>query len=333
MKFNRIFTTWMMFFSSVAYATEPAVYVVKAGDSLSTIAQSQVGSPVYPKNNGSLYKLISMNPGITRSSVIYPGQALIVGQNPLQTTQASKGETPKEQEQPSAQEQKEVEEIPHKLVLEASYGMTTLSATDPSSIQSADLFTSHDVGINAGWKQEWSAKFSTTVFGSLRDVDFQASTSSTKSLSSTHKTMTGLGIKAEQSVSDRLQIHYSLGYQGELFMYGLSTSAVVVDSVPVPKAALGVSYKALEIGKTSLGFHAQGASLMSTSTDGYLVSSGSLYSVGGYIRRKYRTDSSVRLGLSYQDRAQNTSVLNMHEKSVLGTLTFELPLFEGGEKK
>jgi LysM repeat protein len=78
MRISKLFATSTMLFSSALYAAEPHVYVVKQGDTLSTIAQRQVGTPIF-KKNGSLTKLLSWNPNITDADLIFVGQQLSIG--------------------------------------------------------------------------------------------------------------------------------------------------------------------------------------------------------------------------------------------------------------
>ena len=49
-------------------------YTIQKGDTLSEIAQSKVGSPVYPRKTGSLQKILKKNQGIKNPNLIYPGQ-------------------------------------------------------------------------------------------------------------------------------------------------------------------------------------------------------------------------------------------------------------------
>lgn len=82
-------TTFLMIFTSVAHATEPLIYVVKKGDTVSTIAQKEIGSPIYSKN-GSIAKLLALNPWIKNKDLVLAGQPLVVGRSEESHPLASK---------------------------------------------------------------------------------------------------------------------------------------------------------------------------------------------------------------------------------------------------
>lgn len=54
------------------------VYVVRQGDTLSRVAQCLVGTPVYPSGRGSLSRLLVENPRLSRSSLIVPGDRVVL---------------------------------------------------------------------------------------------------------------------------------------------------------------------------------------------------------------------------------------------------------------
>lgn len=231
---------------------------------------------------------------------------------------------------PSVAKIEEETEIPHRLEFGTNYQMTTLSGTNAGA--TANLNSSHDFSLFAAWKQEWTENFSTAFGGKFRSVAIEPSTNSTKTISGTNKSVSGLSISAEEKVSKKLAITFGANYENQLFFHGLNSNALVVDTVPIPDFSVGAKFLAYERGKTSFGLSGSVDYLMSATTDGFSVDSGFAYQGKLFIRRKYGTDSttqsSVELGLGYQDRSQNTSVLNFHEKSVGATLLFSIPLFQ-----
>lgn len=64
-------------FHSVVCAAGPFVYVVKPGDTSSTIAQWHIGKPIFTKD-GSLSKLLQWNPHIKDADLIFVGQVLTI---------------------------------------------------------------------------------------------------------------------------------------------------------------------------------------------------------------------------------------------------------------
>jgi hypothetical protein len=229
-------------------------------------------------------------------------------------------------------ETSEEEEVGHKALFSASYGITTLSAMDASSGATANLFSSHDLTVAAAWEQDWTDTFSTSFGAKIRSIDFAPSTNSAKTLSGTKKTNTDFLFGAEQKISSKFSLHYGAGYGTKLFLHGMDSSTVTVDAVPVPSAHLGASLELVKKGKTSLGIKGQFEYLFPASTDSYPVNAGTDYQGILYVRRKYGQENSVELNLGYHDRSQNTSLVNFHEKGVSATLLFSIPLFEGDKK-
>jgi LysM domain len=229
--------------------------------------------------------------------------------------------------------QPDSQEVSHRLTLSAGYAMTTLHAQDPVSGTSADLNSSHDLKLEAGWKQEWSDTFSSAFKAEVRAIDFEPSTNSAKQLSGSSKTNTAFTLGFENKISSRFTLLYGAGYESELFIHGINSSSTTVDSVPVPKGFAGIDWNFYARGKTSVGVRGTYAYLFSASTDAYPVNAGQEYLGLLYVRRRYGDSNSVELDLGFKSRTQNTGLLNLNENSVFGTLTFELPLFEGGHGK
>jgi len=349
---SRLFPILVMLFSIASYAAEPLIYIVRTGDTLSTIAQKQIGSPVFPKRDGSLSKLFKMNPIIAVDQLIFAGQRLVIRTSEMQSLavvesapkaqsetplrQLAAAETPKASEVPidkaSPVSSKQIE-IPHHLLLDVTMGMTTLASTDAASNTSATLFSSHDLSVGLGWQQDWSDSFSTKFSAKFRSIDFQQPTSSTKSISDSKKFTTGLGLGAESKLSSKFSLSYGASYNQELFLRRRTSSAVSLDSVAVPKFSVGAAYQIFAVGKASIGVNGSFDYLMGATTDGYTVSNGMAYQGGFYLKRGYGIDKSVKLNINYRDRAQNTSIVNSHEKTVFGTLVFSLPLFGESENK
>ena len=208
------------------------------------------------------------------------------------------------------------------LFIDATMGMTTLESIDAASKASATLFSSQDLGVGLGWRQDWSDSFSTKFSAKFRSVDFQQPTSSTKSISDSKKFTTGLGLGAESKLSSKISLSYGASYNQEIFLRGETSSTVSLDSVAVPKFSVGAVYQIFEVGKTSIGINGSFDYLMGATTDGYTVSNGMAYQGGLYLKPRYGI-----ININYRDRAQNTSLVNSHEKTVFLNFSFRAPPF------
>jgi len=103
-----------------------------------------------------------------------------------------------------------------------------------------------------------------------------------------------------------------------------------VEAQPVPQFSLQARYKLYEVGSTSLMASLSGTYLGGTSTDNYTIKVGNSYQVGIGVVKKMPDERTFSAALTYSERTQDTSQVFFHEKSVYGTVSFSIPLFEGG---
>jgi hypothetical protein len=167
----------------------------------------------------------------------------------------------------------------------------------------------------------------------FRSVDFQPPTSSTKSIIDSKKLTTGISLGAKNRLTSKFSLNYEASYAQELFLRGMTSTSVSVNSVAIPKFSLGATYQIYEAGKTSVGVKGNFDYLLGATTDGYTVNTGTAYQGGFFLKRLYGVDKWVEVNINYRDRAQNTSNVNFNEKTVFGSLIFSLPLFDESEDK
>jgi len=362
LRLPKLFQVMLVLFSCASHAAGPLFYVVRTGDTLSAIAQNKIGYPIFAKD-GSLDKLLKLNPAIQDPDLIFPGQRLLIQSSKMDSLAIAKpdsktqlGTVPRKlasteslSEKPSSSVEtskafdepakatlalvpKQME-IPHHLLLDAAIGMTTLASTDEISATSATLYSSQDLRIQAGWQQDWSDSFSTMFSVKFRSVDFQPPTSSAKSISNSKQLTTGISLDAKNPLTSKFSLNYGASYTQELFLRGLTSTLVSVDSVAIPKFSLGATYQIYEVGKTSVGLNGNFDYLLGATTDGYTVKTGMAYQGGFFLKRRYGADKSVEVNINYRDRTQNMSIVNLNEKTVFGSLIFSLPLFDESENK
>lgn len=359
MKHIKLIATLNMLFTSVLHAAEPLHYAVKPGETLSGIAYKQIPGPVFGVN-GSLANLMKSNPDIHDINLIYAGQVILIPNLDLRqrslsvTPTANKSlRTPAQQDQqesPHAQvnqlpascpaetsmasiEKIKSAEIPHRFSIDTSMGMTTLSATDASTTSSANISSSTDIAVQAGWTQEWTDSVATKVSAKFRGVEFQSPNSGTKTLSDSKKNLTAIAVGVSKKISSKFSLHSSFSYGHELFLRGLSTSGISMDAVAIPKVTVASNYELYSAGKTSLSGNIGLEYLFSGTSDGYSINSGSSIFGGLTIRREFGRDKALAFSLGYADRSQSTSAMSLHEKSVPGSVTLILPMFEESEKR
>lgn len=365
MKRKGFLSILIVLYSNLVFAIQGPYYIVQNGDTFSMIAYNQFGGPAWGKD-GAFEKLSVLNPEIKNPNLIFVGQKIVVSdevqnslsqnqpevrsvateKTPAQTTEVKNQDTPHEQIQkplavnqalPASENQKtfqkveEPEQVLHQVDLVSGFQFTTLNSGEKNSSTTANLYSSHDVMLGAAWKQNWSDEFATRFLFSARSLDFQPSTNSAKTLSNTNKTLFNMSVGGENKISDKFSLNYSLGVAQNLFIRGLSASTITVDAVSTPEAKIGLQYEFLKKGSTSLGFQGSGSYYFPSSTDSYSVSSGYGYSAGLVLSYKYKPQKEISLNLGYKTRYQDTSILNLNEQNIFGTLIFSSPLF--GEEK
>ncbi len=315
------------------------VYIVKPGETLSKIAKSQIGEPVYLKH-GSLARLLRLNSAIPQNGKIYPGQMLLLpAATEIDSTSQEIAESfpsPKSVEAAADTSSRNVaseDEIPNSLSLTASLGMTTITAHDNQNNSKATLNSSRDLAVEGSWQQAWTKSFSTTFAARFRSIEFQSPTNSAYSLSNSKNNTLALSAGAQSQITENFSLSYSFTHGQELFLRGLSSTSVGVDELAISRFGLGGKYELFHKGKTSLGVKGYYEYLGAGSTDTYTIHSGSAYQAGLYLHRQYGADTSVEIHIGYRERAQKTSIVDAVEKTVFGALVFSIPLFEGIDKK
>ncbi len=147
------------------------VYEVQSGDTLSQIAQKLLGSPVYPKD-GSLQKLLKLNPSITNPDFLREGTTLkvvLVENSHVKDVVAVSKEKSKTtviertidegvalREVSSSSEKKNFS--PSFITLGGSVGQIQIDATDKSNNTDARLSSSSVLGFAVSLGQRYSEK-------------------------------------------------------------------------------------------------------------------------------------------------------------------------------
>ncbi|WP_413292696.1 LysM peptidoglycan-binding domain-containing protein [Bdellovibrio sp. HCB185ZH] len=223
------------------------------------------------------------------------------------------------------------EEVNHRFEIKAGYQISTLSAEDNVTHSKADLNTDHDLTASIGWSQQWMDKFKTLFSFSLRNLEFQPSTNASKKIVNDSKTLYGLNFGGHYLLTDRLAVGLNVGYAQELYLHGLTTTSVSIDTANVSSLNALLDYQIFKKKSTSVGFVVSGGYLGGTSTDTYTIDGGSLYKGLLYIRRD-KNGRLLSFELGAQQRNQNTSVSDLSETNVFGNVIYGFDLFSEEKK-
>ncbi|UYL09155.1 LysM peptidoglycan-binding domain-containing protein [Bdellovibrio sp. SKB1291214] len=226
----------------------------------------------------------------------------------------------------------EEDDINHRFEVKAGYQISTLSAQDNTTKSKAELNTDHDITASVGWTQQWSESFKSLFNFSLRNLEFQPSTNVSKTIVKDSKTLYGLGFSGHYLLSPKLGLEVGARYGQELFLHGLSTTTISIDSANISAVSVGLDYELFKKGSTSIGASISGSYLGGSSTDTYTIDAGSAYKGLLFIRRD-RHGKLLKFEVGAQQRNQNTSVSDLSETSVFGNVIYGFDLFSEEKRK
>lgn len=244
---------------------------------------------------------------------------------PAKTAVPTEPATPSAKPAPEKTTDPKSENVDHRAKFFAGYRFTTLHAVDKTTNTNADLFTSHDVVVGSAWQQKWSEEFGTFFEFSARNLDFVPSASANKNLVNTSKTLFSLSVGGQSQLSERISLRYSMSYGSQLFIRGVNSNSISVDSLAVPSIGAEGLYRLFAKGRTSLGLAASASYLFATEGETYNALAGSLFGGALYLRRENLEGKALSLKVGYQVRNQETSALRLSERGAYGLLMFSIP--------
>ena len=332
-----------------ALALASVTYVVKKGDTLSQVSEKMVPGPVLGKN-GSLERVLALNPNIKNPDLIYPGEQVQLPGGELAQASAERQPAqivPEPSPEPSPQaavdlspkspEAASVVQAPAPMQFKRGvyytiapfYDFATITNQDRSSGAPASLTTSYFTGADFSYGQKWTEGFRTFMHFKLAGVAFEAPTNGEGSISDTSKFLAGGGIGTESALSKSVTLGFSADYQQNLFTRGLDANNVTLDAIATPVLGANLSWDMITADPLAFGVSGMVAVDLPASTDGYRTWTGSSY--GGSIYLKHLNpdqSSSSQADIGVFKRNQNTDITNQNETDVV----FTLRLYFGGDK-
>jgi len=267
---------------SVAVFTASAFafsYVVKKGDTLSTIANRTIAGKIYGKNGG-VKKLVALNPQIKNADLIFPGDKINLASEDSVLSESSSpaAETtraPAQAEIPAPQvvvDEKPAPSTPpakapsvdenegrHGIV-EVSTGLSffKIDATDSTTGGTATILSNANANLDLSWKQVLSATTQTHL--DFHYAKLSLSDPTPRTIASGSESVFGFDVGVDHNVNERFKIFSSLGYKQELLLKSLTSSTLTLDRVFVPTLTVGVGYdffnlKPFKMGAEFSGFY------------------------------------------------------------------------------
>ena len=219
--------------------------------------------------------------------------------------------------------------VPNELLTFVNYGFSTLSVVDPGSNGNAALQMSHDIKAGIRDSQRWSKNFESFEDFSLRAVDFQPSTNSSKTLSNTSHVLPHAALGIGHAIGSRFYARYSLGMENNLAIRGLDSSVIAIDSVAEPFANVELQANLYSFEHTDFFTRLSATYLMGAKTSGYDLLSGYQFDGGVFMRQMLSQRLSLEFGLKFSEREQNTSLLKITEQDINFGASLILPLGRG----
>jgi LysM repeat protein len=330
---RNLFVVSSLIIATPLHAFQGKVYIVQKGETLSEIVHRYSSERIYSKH-GALKKLLVLNPKIRNPDRVYPGQEITLPVEDELFSATVTSSEPVEAPVPEEPVTKEVtsraiaeEDVEHAAQVFGGYGFTTLESVDTKNHTTAQLNTKRDVTLGASWNQKWTSSFSSFFTLSIRNLEFLPSTNSKKHLSGSDKTLFGMSAGGISHFGERASLKYSVGYSDQLFLYGINSSTINIDSLALPSSTLEAQYRIYTQGKTSFGVIGGVTYLLGGKSDAYKASSGTAFSTSFYLQRDFN-GRALGLNVGYRERKQDTSVVDLREKSVFFNLNYSLPIFE-----
>jgi hypothetical protein len=309
-------------------------YVVKKGDTLShDVAGNQVAGPVWGPN-GSLRKIIELNPKLKNPDHLMPGQKIdLTGlvENPKETTQTTLP-IANETVDPSPLPEKSKSESPalrsnasfFSFIISPIAFISSTEFTDKANSGVADLSSNFSYGLDLGLEYHWNPAISSRFF--LNYTHLMLEENSSVTLSEKSKSLIGLTYEQVWHYSPSGDFSLTGAYRQELFTTGLSGNRIGIDSTFVPSSGLQISQNLFRLGSTDFGVSGLFKLELPANNHSYHVNLGESFGGAFYLGQSEATHHltwQAEAGL--EARNQETSNVIQKEQNIFLRLKFTSP--------
>lgn len=338
MKILKLFPTLIMLFSAASYAAEPLVYVVRTGDTLSTIAQKQIGSPIFRKGDGSLFKLLKMNPIVKDADLIFVGQLLFISPSEGQKLSVLKPKTiseaapteilrtlaSDEKAQPTTESAKNnllqtsiVESNPKSYIkFQTGFEFFRIDSKDSSTGGTSTLLSNMNPVIDLSWELNWNKDWSSVL--SLNAQTFKVlddQTSASRTIVDASGTKLGFAVGAMKGWTASARSLFAFTYSEKLFTHSVATNSITIDRVGIPAFKLNYEQDFFRIKNARLGVGGDASYLLPGSGPGYGTNDGYAAGLYSYLNHDLK-NVSLSGQLQYAIERQNSTLTNQSRSSV-----------------
>ena len=302
--FRRLVSIFCCF--SVVHTTLAASYVIKRGDTLSGIAHRNFSGKVYGKN-GSLAKILDLNPQIKNPNLIFVGQSIEL-ENAIPTQQMAN--VPQVLEQ-AKQPQSKTDEFKDRLPAEESwteqtylrlspvFGYRRMDSTIGSS--SATALSNLGYGLNLDWQQRWDDTNTWRTSLGLKAMSYKFEVSDNKTLSDANQIYSKLyliGAHHYGATKDHF-LSASVGVDREQVLAASSSTELSIESALLPSLEINSRHRILNFKALSAYFDAGLGSVFSSS--GSVDTKTSIYWQTGLGISYNRAWGVIESGINYKN--------------------------------
>jgi len=292
-------------------------YVVQPGDTLSQIAQSRVGSPVYGKK-GTLRKILELNPELApRAHLIRPEEGVkLSGKIRLPAGSMSEDSSLNEKSIDPSEPSEPSDEGRHsELGVATRVYFSRVNGLEKSNRSNATLLSTMNSGGTLTWSQIWSEHWKSAL--SIGADRISLNSSSTRILDNSSQTYTRLGAGLGYSDGNRFKMGFDTLLAEEIFYRATSLTHLQIDKVMIPRVGLSATYDLLNLYPFRLRAGAGFDYLMSTHTDTYSISGGLAYRGSlSFIEERKNRALSWWGGLFYGATNQETKDLEINRSDL-----------------
>lgn len=328
-------------------------YVVKKGNSLSKITGQLVPGPAWGKN-GSLKKVLALNPQIQNPNFILPGQIInidgILSNEQVQcaglermpaavdevespSEETSNAPAPVAAEPVAPPAPADVEKAPAfkrraVVALIPFYTLSGITAKDNTSGITSTFASLYNAGIRAAYIQEWTPSTQSFVSLKFSQIAFEQPTDSSRSIVNSKAFLSGVALGLSTGLTSRLNLELSADYQKEVFARAVSTQSATIDAVTIPSLGAKISFDIVDLDPFVLGLSSLVLIKMSTTTDAYIVKMGTQYGAIIYLKQFVGDNeaSNFQTELSFTARDQGTSLIHQIQTDLTLGLRYFFPV-------
>tara|TARA_B100001248_G_C27399538_1_gene468939 strand:+ start:8504 stop:9457 length:954 start_codon:yes stop_codon:yes gene_type:complete len=248
------------------------VYYVQPGDSLSEIAQSHIGEPVYPKN-GSLNRLLAMNPQILNPKIIEVGQAIYLPSHQRKTASTMEDlETAEKVVDPKPQTNLSSGWLNYHIKAGANYN--ALSSTEIDNQNNAYIYSGLSPKLELGLIFNWDLKTQTGFVLGAQIHDFTLDGS--LNLDSANAQESYFSFYYQKRFT-RWQWKLELSTVNELLLKTKTSNTLELVNVISPETSLSLGYILMQSQNMVLDFSLHAGALIPFDNGDLQYKSGSIY--------------------------------------------------------